>query len=163
VHPLRGEYSTTLDNEGRFIVPLPLRDEFGEPRPDTRLVASLEPEGCISLRTADDWARIADDQFRYARSAIERRAASLFSNLSQTVAQDRQGRIRVADELLRRAGIDRRVDGQRHVVVVGQQRQVRVWSRARWDEQLRALDGEYASTIDEIRNRFSPNRPEGAT
>ena len=147
----RGETHTALDPEGRFIVPRPLRDDLGLGSTNLSLVASIEPSGCLALRPLADWQVLRDHLKKNARSKRARKAARLFSSMSQQVTHDRQGRVKVPEHVLQRVGIEKGDEERKKVSVVLDGEDVQVWSTMRWAEQMRSLsDGEYEEGIDEI-------------
>ena len=134
-HPPRfiGEHHATLDGEGRLQLPLNLRDEMNVRRADFSLMANLEPDGSICLRERGDWEAYVD-RLRGAAgpSTRNRRTLLILAAHSAPVRCDKQGRVRIPDPLLERAGIDRHQKGRKDLVLVGNFSDLRVWNLARW-------------------------------
>src|SRR5690606_32367773 len=74
-----------------------------------------------------------------------RRVLLFLAANSAPVKLDRQGRIRVPDALLTKAGLDRGDEARRDVVVVGNFDDVRLWSPASW----RAFEEAARASFDE--------------
>ena len=123
-----GEYASTLDDKGRVIVPAKLRDVVPEAEEGSGFMMRLGEDGCVMLCTPRRWRELECEINRApqgARSA-RRRRRFIFSQ-TQTGQCDRQGRLRIPQELLDGAGVTRQV------MVVGVSDQIEVWDRARWE------------------------------
>jgi division/cell wall cluster transcriptional repressor MraZ len=158
---LLGEHPATLDAEGRIQLPIALRDEWNLRKSDFALMANLEPDGSLCLRQREDWDSFTEDLRRSpGLSPRARQTLLLYAAHSSPVRCDKTWRIRVPDALLELIGVDRRLEGQRDVVVVGNFDDVRLWSREGWQSfRASALD-EYAAGMDELLNGI-PLGPDG--
>jgi division/cell wall cluster transcriptional repressor MraZ len=148
---LLGEHPATIDGEGRIQLPLALRDEWNLHKPDFALMASLEPDGSLCLRTREDWDHHSEDLRRSPRpSARARQSLLLFAAYSSSVRCDKSGRVRVPDALLELVGIDRKAEDRREVVLVGNFEDVRLWSKEGWQAFRDAAREEFAAGIEEL-------------
>jgi len=143
---LIGQYSATLDGEGRLQLPQGLRDEMNVRRPDFRLMANLEPDGSICLRERPEWESYVDALRQAAGASTRNRRTLLFlAANSAPVRCDKQGRVRIPDPLLECAGMNRLQKGRKDLILVGNFSDVRVWSPERWQtfgqEALADFDG----------------------
>jgi len=128
-----GEHVATLDPEGRILLPMPLRNAFNPGREDRTLMANLEPEGCIALREPERWTAYVDRlRARASDAAASRRFLMYLAATSAGVKCDRQGRVRVPDGLLQKAGIERAKGARSEVVLSGNFDDIRIWSPERW-------------------------------
>ncbi len=154
-----GEHRATLDPEGRILLPMALRNLLNPSREDRPLMATLEPEGCISLRAEEVWDAYVEG-FRGAEGEglRRRRVVTLLAANSARVKCDRQGRVRVPDVLLAKASIERGSAEKREVVVVGDLEDVQIWHPERWDGFERTAKSSFGEDVDHLLG----NRPGGA-
>lgn len=122
-----GEFASTVDDKGRVIIPARLRDAIPEAEEGTGFVTRLGEDGCVTLYTPRRWRELEGEINRASQGArsARRRRRFVFSQ-TQTGSCDRQGRLRIADDLLKGAGITRQV------VVVGVSDQIELWDGERW-------------------------------
>jgi len=131
---LSGEYAGALDPEGRILLPMGLRNVLNPHREEVTLMANLEPEGCICVRRIDQWDSYVSELRGRATNDLRHRRLMMF--LGATSAQikiDRQGRMRIPDSILIKAGIDRESQQKQDVVVAGHFDDLRVWSAQGWE------------------------------
>ena len=128
-----GEHPTALDAEGRILLPVGLRNLLNPGREDVTLMASLEPEGCLCVRRVEQWdAYVQRLRERAGNGTRDRRLTMILAATSAPMKLDRQGRMRIPDALLERAGVPREGAERREVVVAGHFDDLRVWSSERW-------------------------------
>lgn len=128
-----GEHQASLDPEGRILLPQGLRNVLNPQRDDVNLMANLEPDGSVCVREDHAWQSWVAELRGGAHQGSRRRRVLLFlAANSAPVRLDRQGRVRIPDPLLAKAGLDRNDEGRREVVVVGNFDDVRIWSPASW-------------------------------
>jgi MraZ protein len=157
---LAGEHRTVLDPEARILLPMGIRNTLNPLREEVTLMSTLEPEGCVGIRRVDQWdGYVRELRGLAGHSQRDRRLMMLVAATSSQVKIDRQGRMRLPDTLLAKAGIER--PGERaekaEVVVTGFFDDLRVWSAERWDTFCeRALD-DYATDLDGLHGVPSPD------
>lgn len=128
-----GEHATSLDPEGRILLPMGLRNLLNPTREEVTLMANLEPEGCICVRRVEQWdAYVARLRERAANTARHRRLTMILAATSAPIKLDKQGRLRVPDSILQKAGVDRADAARQEVVVAGHFDDLRVWSASGW-------------------------------
>ncbi len=116
-------------------------DGTGETNEGRGLVFYVTPgedEQCLCLYTESMFHKRAEQLDNSSRDPDELLAyEELFYGLSRRVATDAQGRIRLPDSLLERAGLDR------EVVLVGVKDHVRIYNRPYWQARMaqRSADG----------------------
>lgn len=146
-----GEHAATLDAEGRILLPAPLRNLLNPAREEQALMATLEPEGGISLRSVEDWDRyVGTLRDRGSDGKRRRRVVMWLAAHSARVKCDRQGRVRVPDGLLSKAGVERSEEEKREVVVVGGLEQVVLWEPERWAEFCRVTEEVLSDDLDAL-------------
>ncbi|MFT7486207.1 MAG: MraZ protein [Candidatus Paceibacteria bacterium] len=133
---LAGEHRTALDGEARILLPLGLRNLLNPLREEVSLMATLEPEGCICVRRVEQWdAYVQDLRQRAGQTLRARRVMMLVAATSVQIKIDKQGRLRIPDHLMSKAGIERMTDNddKTEVVVAGHFDDLRLWAVGRWD------------------------------
>jgi MraZ protein len=119
-----GTYEHSLDVKGRIILPAKFRDDLAS---GAFIAKSLD--GCLSLFTAEEFDKVAQDmQEKARRGGPERNAVRSFAANAAEATPDRQGRITIPAQLRAFAQLDR------EVVVAGALTRVEIWDAARWRE-----------------------------
>jgi MraZ protein len=119
-----GVYDRSIDDNGRLGLPAPFRGELGD-----RCYATLDPQGCITVRTAATFeaeaAEIIESVQAGAATPGQRRA--LATN-TITVAIDKQGRITLEEKAREFAGL---ASGQQ-ATIVGNLSTFEIWRPSRY-------------------------------
>ncbi len=127
----RGRFEYTIDDKGRMSIPARYRDVMRARGGETLMVTS-SAEPCLSAYAMDDWPRVEaavsglTDPRREVQ-AFKRR----FLGDAVDLSLDKQGRILVPGALRDHAGLDH------HIVLIGLVDKFEIWSRERWEEQMR--------------------------
>jgi MraZ protein len=117
-----GTYEHSLDAKGRVILPAKFRDELAA---GAFIAKSLD--GCLSLYTAEEFEKVAQDmQEKARRGGAQRNAVRSFAANAAEATPDRQGRITIPSHLRDYARLDR------EVVVTGALTRVEIWDADRW-------------------------------
>lgn len=145
---LAGEHRAILDAEGRILLPMGIRNTLNPLREEVTLMATLEPEGCAGVRRVDQWDQYVRELRGLAgHSQRDRRVMMLVAATSAQVKIDKQGRMRLPDALLAKAGIQRNAE-KAEVVITGFFEDLRVWSAERWDEFCARALTDFAADLD---------------
>jgi len=128
-----GQYESSVDDKGRIILPAKLRESIDEARDGQGFYATIGPDGFILLCTPVEWKRRVD-MLNQAPFAPERsrRFARIMAAMSEPTSTDKQGRLRLTQNLLDYANITRQV------TVVGNFSVIEIYDRDRWRQQLKA-------------------------
>jgi MraZ protein len=119
-----GTYEHSLDVKGRIILPAKFRDEL-----ESGAFIAKSLDGCLSLFTAEEFDKVAQDmQEKARRGGPERNAVRSFAANAAEATPDRQGRITIPAQLRAFAQLER------EVVVAGALTRVEIWDAARWRE-----------------------------
>lgn len=152
-----GEHRAALDGEGRLLLPAPLRSILNPAREERSFMASLEPEGCLAVRTPEQW----DAEVRRLRSGPDpvrrRRAGMILTANSARSRLDKQGRLRIPDVLLQKAGLDRAQEEQRDVIIVGNYDDLRLWSPTVWEAYEREARSTWAEDLAALLDEPGPD------
>ena len=118
-----GQYSHSIDEKGRLIIPAKLREGLG-----MHFVVTKGFDRCLYLYPESEWERIAE-QFRSIPSKKEaRQLERTFIGSARELEVDKKGRALVPQDLREFAGIEK------DVVLVGILNKVEIWSRDRFEE-----------------------------
>lgn len=122
---LLGEYSHTIDEKGRLIIPAKLRDDLGE-----SVVICNGLEGCLFVYSQEEWEKFVDELDTLPRMNKDARMFKrYFFGSASPGTFDRQGRVSVPAPLRKAANLEK------DVVLVGVQDRVEIWDKALWEER----------------------------
>jgi MraZ protein len=141
---LLGEYEHTLDEKNRLTLPARLRRSFVDGVFVTRGV-----DGCLEAYTRPDWERLVSERLATLDSMSKqgRRLKRFFFTGAVEAELDRQGRFMLPAALLEHAGLGR------EVVVAGLHDHLEIWDRARWREELTAVEGGAEDAAERLADR----------
>lgn len=141
-----GEYESKIDDKGRVILPAKLRESMKkEDRDDAGLYLTLGPDGCIELCPSGEWERRVE-ALRKAPFAREkaRRFQRTMSSLTERNNVDKQGRLRISQNLLEQAGITKEIS------VIGNFDIIEIWSRERWQAMKAEALQEFKNDAEQL-------------
>ncbi len=135
-----GQYSHTVDEKGRIIVPSVFREKL-----QGTLYLSRGIEQCIFLYPEDSWQILYE---KIASLSLTRREtrdfARLFLSTVATVALDSQGRIALPPYLRNYAKIERKV------VLVGVGTRIEIWEEEIWKAYVSTAEKRFAEISEHI-------------
>ena len=135
-----GEYSHTVDNKGRLIIPARFRSTLRDKYID-KFYITQGLERCIFVYAEHEW-NILQQKFKalpMTKKKVRDFSRMFFSRAFEALC-DKQGRINVPSLLLEYACI------QKEVVVVGVLDRFEIWERQSWQDYV----GESSKTFEEI-------------
>jgi MraZ protein len=137
---LTGTFSRSIDEKLRVAIPKRLRAGLGEPE-GGGLYAAPGTDQSLALYPEAAFARLAE---QLARSSPTRQDVRAFTRLffarAQRLELDGQGRVRIPQELVDLARLEK------EVVLLGVQDHLELWSAERWEAYL----GEKQAHYDEM-------------
>jgi MraZ protein len=134
-----GEYSHTLDDKGRVVMPRKFR-----PGLDKGCVITKGQDRCLYVFPMDRWDAEAERVLRLPRTDRRARNFSRSFFAAATDQQlDKQGRVQLPESLRVYAGLGK------DVTVVGAADHVQLWSSSAWQEAAAEAD-EYYAGIEEV-------------
>ena len=134
-----GEYSHSIDEKGRLIIPSRFRDELG-----TNFVLTRGLDGCLSIYPEAEWTKL-EAKLR-SLPLTNKNARTITRFLVSAAAQcelDKQGRILVPSALREYAGLEK------DVVLTGNLERIEIWDKTKWTESTGFDD------MDTIENNLS--------
>ena len=119
-----GVYDRSIDDNGRLGLPAPFRGELGD-----RCYATLDPQGCITVRTTAAFEAEAAEIIESVKSgsATPGQRRALATN-TIAVSVDKQGRITIEEKAREFAGLT--TGGQ--VTIVGNLATIEIWRPSRY-------------------------------
>lgn len=120
-----GVYDRSMDDNGRLGLPAPFRGELGD-----RCYATLDPQGCITVRTAETFESEAAEIIEAVKNggATPGQRRSLATN-TITVAIDKQGRITLEEKARDFAGLS----SGSQATIVGNLSTFEIWRPSRYE------------------------------
>lgn len=136
---LIGEFSHSLDEKGRVIFPVKLRESLGE-----QFVLTRGLDNCIFVYSLEEWDGIQQKTKSLPMSKARNLQRFLFSSAS-VVSVDKQGRILVPQNLREHAGI------AKDVMIIGVSNRAEIWDKATWNKECENLTPDLvAEAMDEL-------------
>ncbi|MGL4522444.1 MAG: division/cell wall cluster transcriptional repressor MraZ [Bacilli bacterium] len=123
---LIGEFTHTVDNKGRIIVPVKFRDSLGE-----RFILTRGLDNCLFGYSLTEWQLLESKLRSLPLARKEARAFSRFFFAGACECEtDKQGRITIPQNLLQHANVTK------DVVVIGVTNRIEIWEREKWTTYL---------------------------
>lgn len=121
-----GEFSHTLDEKDRFILPAKFREKVKTFK-EKSLYVTRGLEGCLALYAQGDWIKIKDklESLSFTKQQSRFFNRLFFSGASQ-IDVDSQGRISVPEYLKKFAKI------KREIMIIGVGNRIEVWAKDSW-------------------------------
>jgi MraZ protein len=133
-----GEYQHSLDEKGRLIIPVRLREGLGE-----RFIATRGLDNCVFFYPLAEWEALQKKLKSLPSTRADARAIQRFFFSGAAECEiDRQGRILIPAALREYARLER------DVVITGVAIRVEVWSTEVW-QKYRTETGENIAAIAE--------------
>lgn len=125
-----GQYSHSIDDKGRLIMPSKFREQLGK-----EFVMTQGSEGCLFVYSLDEWKKIESRVQEMALSGEKgRKFMRVFFSSAAALELDKQGRVVIPGNLKKFAGLDKEVE------LIGSVTRIEIWDRVRWDEYISDTD-----------------------
>lgn len=139
----RGRFEFTIDEKGRLSIPSKFRDIVQQGH-DGKLIVTNLPR-CLVAYTPDQWESIESKASRLSTlNANVQSFLRYFYSGATECELDRQGRILVPPTLRSAA------DLQHQVVIAGMVNKIEIWSKERFDEEIKRAVDNFDSIIQEL-------------
>ena len=134
-----GEYSHTVDEKGRLIIPSKFREELG-----TDFVVTKGLDGCLFAFDNTEWKKLEDALRGLPLTNKDARNFSRFLLAGAAQVEiDKQGRILLPQVLRSFAELEK------DVVLIGVASRIEIWSKERWENASNIED------MDEIAEKMA--------
>jgi len=121
---LTGEYSHSIDNKSRLIIPAKIREELGD-----KFAITKGLDGCLLMYPKDEWESfVMKLQSLPASRKDTREIKRFYLGGAYETDFDKQGRIQLPANLMKYAGIEN------EAVFVGVGNHAEIWSSHKWQE-----------------------------
>lgn len=134
-----GEYSHTVDEKGRLIIPSKFRDGLG-----SEFVVTKGLDGCLFVYDNNEW-KVLEDKLR-ALPLTNKDARAFARYMLAGAAQvelDKQGRVLIPQVLRTFADLDK------DVVLIGVGARVEIWNKEKWE------NASFDDNMDEIAEKMA--------
>jgi transcriptional regulator MraZ len=140
----RGRYQHTVDPKGRLSIPAKFRDVLARYESQDLV---LVPDGeCLEVYPLPEWERMEAKLREQSRfSSDVREISRLYISRAKDAALDAAGRLLIAPDTRREAGLDKNV-----TIVGGGLDKFEVWDRARFEEYDRTGQPKLPSLYDKL-------------
>jgi MraZ protein len=134
-----GEYQHSLDAKGRVILPAKFRAQL-----EGGCVLTKGREPCVRVYPREEFIRVSEQLKGIPMSSAQaRHAARVFYSAASEQVPDAQGRVLVAENLRRYAGLER------DLLIAGANQYFEIWDRDRWLAEIEANQARFSEIADE--------------
>ena len=128
-----GKHYNSIDSKLRLIVPAKFRDELG-----CRCIVAKALDKCLTIYPFEQWEKFVNEKLERLPDSNPnaRRLKRHFLSSAAECDVDRQGRLRLPQDLVDYAGIEK------DLVTIGSNRTIEVWGREEWMGELDEESGE---------------------
>jgi len=121
-----GEFHHNIDEKGRMIIPVRLRNELGD-----KFIITRGLEKCLYVYSLEEWEQIVSKlkTLPFTKKDARTFIRSFFSGATECEF-DKQGRINITSPLVSYA------DLKRECVVIGANDRIEIWSEDGWNDFL---------------------------
>ena len=130
---LLGHFKHNLDPKNRVAIPAKLREDLGD-----SFVLCVAPNGdkCLFAYSMRSWEKVMEYMRSQEPSKQHTRRQRRLYMYAEVVETDKQGRITIPAEFVKKA------DLVHEVLITGMGERVELWSPERWDEMMQAEYGQ---------------------
>jgi len=146
-----GQYDSTIDTKGRFLLPAGLRKQL--PEGDTRFIVSRGFEKCLTLYTIKEWELVIAKMSQLNEfDANARKFRRLFMGGATEIELDSAGRMLIPQSLKDHGGL------QKDIVLTADINKFEIWDEAEYKQYINQLDAdEYSALGTQVMSSFSSN------
>lgn len=133
-----GQYSHTIDEKGRLIMPSKYREQLG-----SEFVITRGSDECLFIYTMDEWENIKlRAQEKSLNSKDGRRFMRMFYSSASVLEPDKQGRVLIPTLLREHAGLGKEVE------LIGCASRIELWDRTNWNNYME--DGDFDAVMEYV-------------
>ncbi len=140
----KGQFRYTTDAKGRINIPAKFRRSL-DPEAKETFVAAPGLDGCVFLYPLDEW-EIEEEKLRKLAftNKRNRRFMREYLSLASEGTCDKQGRVTISSELLKRAEIEK------DVLIIGVLDRIELWNPDKYEQQVEDSDESFESIAESI-------------
>ena len=135
-----GNYSHSLDEKGRLVIPKKMREELGN-----KIFIMKGFDGALAIYQESAYSRVMEELEKYSFNKKENRdylRLKLASIVDLDV--DKMGRVQLPVAILGKYHI------AKDVIVLGAGDHIEVWDKARYEEYMSSIEDEYEDIAERI-------------
>lgn len=135
-----GEYTHSIDNKGRVIMPSAFRDGLGE-----KFYVTKGMEGCVFVYDQEQWKAL-EEKTKTLRltSKKARQFERIFYAPAREIEFDKQGRFVIPQNLREYAEIE----GE--ATIIGVSSRIEIWDKNKYSEYMNSSQMDYDNIIDDF-------------
>lgn len=119
-----GEYTHTIDEKGRLIMPSKFREELG-----ANFIVTKGLDGCLFVYSKEEWANLEEKLKTLPFTSRDARAFNRFLFAGAIECEiDKQGRILISQNLRDAAKLTK------DVIIIGVGTRLEIWSKEVWED-----------------------------
>lgn len=138
-----GQYSHTIDEKGRIIIPAKIRNDLGN-----NFIVTRGLDGCLFIYSNTEWTNIINKYKELPDSKDKRNFMRVFLSGATICEYDKQGRINIPQSLIDYANLTK------ECMIVGVFDRLEIWSKENWDN---FINNNSANLSDIADNLFQSN------
>lgn len=134
-----GQYSHTIDDKGRIIVPAKVRDNLGY-----GFIVTRGLDGCLFIYPKEEWQNIITKYKNLPDTRNRRHFMRIFLSGATVCEYDKQGRINIPQSLVEYAGL------QKDCIIIGVDERLEIWSKERWESFIDKNEENLSDIADDL-------------
>ncbi|WP_282926538.1 division/cell wall cluster transcriptional repressor MraZ [Helcococcus kunzii] len=133
-----GEYTHSIDNKGRVIMPSKFRNELGE-----QFYVTRGMEGCVFVYDEEEWSRLLSKTKELKLTSKKaRQFERAFYAPAREVEFDKQGRFVIPQNLREFAGI------KSEATIIGVSTRIEIWDKDKYEDYINDSSMDYDEIFD---------------
>lgn len=134
-----GQYSHTIDEKGRIIIPAKIRNDLGN-----NFIVTRGLDGCLFIYSNTEWSNIINKYKELPDSKDKRSFMRVFLSGANICEYDKQGRINIPQSLIDYANLSK------ECMIVGVFDRLEIWSKDNWDNFINDNSANLSSIADSL-------------
>ena len=138
-----GNYSHTLDEKGRLVIPRKMREDLGN-----KIFIMKGFDGALAIYQEAAFSKVVEELEKYSflkkenRNYLRIKLASIVD-----LEVDKMGRVQIPTAILGKYNISK------DVTVLGAGDHIEVWDKAKYEEYIASIEDDYEDIAERIGNR----------
>lgn len=134
-----GQYSHTIDEKGRIIIPAKIRNDLGN-----NFIVTRGLDGCLFIYSNTEWSNIINKYKELPDSKDKRSFMRVFLSGATVCEYDKQGRINIPQSLIDYANLTK------ECMIVGVFDRLEIWSKDNWDNFINDNSANLSDIADSL-------------
>lgn len=135
-----GEYTHSIDDKGRVIMPSKFREELG-----VKFYVTKGMEGCVFVYDEVEWKRLEEKTKNLKLTSKKaRQFERLFYAPARELEFDKQGRFVIPQNLRDYANIEKEAS------IIGVSSRIEIWDKSKYEEYINGSEMDYDSITEDF-------------